>query len=466
MAFYSDEEEDGQTTGGDAGGSYIDGAGGAVAKGAAPAKPDNPGHFVGIQDYVKQNSGQATKLANNVSNIVKGRGQEAQGQLSQASDRFGQDATKNTATLNSGLLDQVKTNPTGITGDSGQLSEFEKMRDAKYSGPASLSGADYFKPVSNAITNAKQSAANTGTIEGRNALLTELQNKNKRTASSGAATLDSAILGSSDQGKQMLGRARDQVGGIDQAVSGAEGVSLGQAKGAVDQNAAIAKQVRDALTGSYGDLGKSLTDREAVADKAQQNEFAGVQNAANTGSLTAAQMKQLGLVPGQKTYGVNSGDYLKYADGADKYSVATSEDLARQQALKQLSGDTSLGDDYLNSASPIGQTASPINFDKTGYGTAVQKQEAAYTSDLARPLASYVKNLPPELAGATAPLPDLIAQYQDAVTKQLQMGNQKDAAKNQLLLNKLKSIKQATDSKYGMGAGAAHGDRQMIPVKV
>ena len=400
MAYYNDDEEEqqggpqlqqggGQPGAPQAGGSFIQGQGATSAPSAAAGAaataaktPDNPGNFVGIKQYLDQNKPQAQKLARNVGGFVKGQGQEAQGALGQAQNTFNQQVGQNTIAADQGILDLATNNATSLIGNQEQLAQFEKMRDAEYGGPLALEQTDYFNPVMEAINKAKQSAKNTASVQGRNALLTDLQNANTQRSSAGAASLDNALLGASDQSRKILGRARNQVGKLDESLTEAQKAATDKAAQAQAETEATRQAARGSLTTGYNNLRSDLLSREAALDAEQLNQFRALQERAGNQTLTPEEMAKFGLSTGTLTHGVNLGDFLNYTDGADIYSVANQDDIARQAALRQLAGDFDLGDEILAQNNPLGQTRDPFAFNREGFEGAVKGKEQQYNQAL------------------------------------------------------------------------------------
>ncbi len=376
MAFYSPDDEENQdpnapqAQGPEAGGAFIDGQGSAGAASAqagaaaSPAnKPDNPGNFVGIKNYLDQNKGQAAKLARSVGGVVKGQGMEANNALGQAQGQFTQDVQKNTVGLDQGLLNQATLDPTKVANDSAQKDSILKMRDAEYKGPKALDGSvDYFNPVMNAVSKARQSAANTATVQGRNALLTDVQNQNKNRSTAGAATLDSAILGTSADAKKTLGRARESVAGVDQNLQKAQQDAANAATQAAATTTGTRDAARESLNKAFGDFTGGLAARQKDVSGQQQASYDALLKDLEDGKPSPQNLANFGIKTGDQLWGTNLNDpsLITRAPDADIGSVANADEYAKYAALAGLSGT----DPGLLKQADIGKagTASNVGF--------------------------------------------------------------------------------------------------------
>lgn len=394
MAYYDENEEDQidpnapQTTGPQSSTISGQGSSSAPAVAATAAKtPDNPGNFVGIQQYLAQNKPQAAKLGETVSNYVTDQGEGASEALAQGQTRFNEDVGKNTIGLNQDLFNQAKQTPEQVAADEAKKAEFKKMRDAEYQGPSSFEETDYYQPINMQIQNALGTANNTQSATGRSALLGDVAKHNNQKVSRGASNLDAALLAVSPNSKESLAKARESVLPLQNQVTQASQVDAQKAAAAKGQTEATHKAIQDAFAGptgvqsqlqssleakSAGAINQSGTDADAVLELLKS----GNKNIsdAQLGLLGISRNQYNGLLNDQKFYKdlgkkTNLDDLTQFAtkqvpgDQINPQNIASQQDYARYAALNDLM-DTSNG--FLNDPSQAGKAktdALDFNFD-------------------------------------------------------------------------------------------------------
>ncbi len=396
MAYYDPNEEDPnnpnassapQTTGPQS--STISGQGASPTQSSAPqAKtPDNPGNFVGIQQYLAQNKPQAAKLGETVSNYVTDQGSQASQALAQGQTKFNEDVGQNTVGLNEDLFNQAKQTPEQVAADEAKKAEFKKMRDAQYQGPNFLEETDYYQPINMQIQNALGTANNTQTATGRSELLGDIAKQNNQKVSRGASNLDSALLSVSPNSRETLAQARQSVLPLQDQETAASQADAQKAAAAKSQTEATQKAIQDAFagpTGVQGQLQSSLeakskdaatkagTDADAILELLK----AGNKNISDEqlGLLGITRNQYNGLVNDQQFYKdigkkTNLDDLTKFATKQspdnliNPQNIASKEDYARYSALNDLM-DTSNG--FLSDPSQAGTAktdALDFNFD-------------------------------------------------------------------------------------------------------
>lgn len=444
MAFYSDEDEETQDPNAEqpqvpqAGGSFIQGQGSASGSsaqaGAASApqgSPDSPGNFVGISKYIDANKPQTAKLAQRVGGFVNQQGVEATNALGGAKGQFDQDVAKNTISFNEGLLGEVKDDPTKVASDAAKKAEILKMRDAEYKGPSTLEETDYFQPVMQAVSKAKQTADNTKTVQGRGALLTDVQNQAGNKSSAGAATLDNALLGTSDDAKRTLARSRDRVAGLDPQLQKAQSdaaAAAGQVKAGTDD---IRAKTRAGLSQGVDALTSGLTARQADISKAQQASFDSLMADLADGKPDPDNLSTLGLRGGDRLWDVDLKDpkFVSKADAADIGSIANADEYAKYAALAELSGM----DPTLLKQSDIGKagTASNVGYkvDQKALSTALAQKQQDYNQE-ASPISKELSEL--WTAAKAGIRPDIIARKKAELEGKLAAIQEKYGYNNQV----------------------------------
>lgn len=385
--------------------SYVNSAGGGSAapnegQPSAANTPDNPGNFVGIQQYLAQNKPQASKLGENVGGFVEKKGEQATAALDGAVGQFNQQIESKTVAPNQELFNAVKADPTSLVKDEEKKNQFATMRDATWSGPNTIEEVDYFQPVMQAVTGAKKAAESTKTVEGRNSLLGGLRDQSTQRGARVAGNLDNALLGASPDSNKFLAKARDSVGGIDQKLSKAQTDANASALAAKKSTEDARTMARGVLNEGWSGLGASLSEREAQQEAEAKAFVDSLVGSVRSGQLTPEQLQVLGVDPARNIYNVDVGSHIGYRDNVDAQSVATSDDIAKQEALRMLAGDAvDLGANFLDSSRPIGQTGrAGLVFDPSKVQGEINAQEAAYTREAApidAAVAQYRAGKPP-----------------------------------------------------------------------
>lgn len=356
---------------------------------AAPNAPDNPGNFVGIQQYLAQNKPQAAKLGETVGNYVTEQGTNASNALTEGQTHFDQDVGQSRVDLNQDLFNQAQQTPEQVAADQAKKAEFQKMRDAQYQGPSSLEETDYYQPINMQIQNALGAANNTQSTTGRSSLLADIQKQNNQKVSRGAANLDSALLSVSPDSRTILSSARDSVLPIQDQLNSASQSDAAKAADAAAQTAATHQAIQSAFsgpTGVQGQLESSLKSKADAAVAKAGSDSDAILNLLKTGNkeITDDQLKILGLTRNQYSGLVNDQSYYKnlgketplsdLTNFATRQSpsnlisaqnIATPEDYARYAALNDLMG-TSNG--FLNDPSQAGKAQTDnvdFNYDAT-----------------------------------------------------------------------------------------------------
>lgn len=396
MAFYNDEDEENNQQDPNAplavqpsGGSAFVGTGSGaqetqVDQASQPAlTPDKPGNFVGIQQYLDQNKVQSGKLAERVGGFVDKQGSDANDSINQAGTKFNQEVSQQVVPLDQQLLDQAKTDASKIANDAAQKEAFNKMYNASYNGPNSIEQVDYWQPVMQAVGKANQAGENTNSVEGRGALLTDVRSESKGRGAKVGGTLDNALLSASPDSKQILSGARDRLKSVGTNLDNLKLSSGNQVTDVKSQIDATRNKAKDSLTEGWKGLETELAERERVADAEAEAEYNALVESLITGNYTDEQLGALGLSRGDKTYGASPNEYLSYQDRIDRQGVATAEDLARQAAIRDLSGgNIDFGQDLINSGAGVGQKGSNFDFNKSDFENAQSQSISNYENTL------------------------------------------------------------------------------------
>lgn len=310
----------------------------------------NPGNFVGISQYLDANKPQAQKLANQVAGEVTDAANTARNDLTAKVANTQKDIAANTINYDQGAIDQLNQDAS-----KADFNKIQGMKNATYAGPDSLGSID-------SLANAQQAAKNVDTEAGRNQLVGNLyQNKPLK---KGAQLFDNLLLQSAPGSQKTLQDAKRQAD-----ISGLE-------KNLADQQAIIAGQVNDARTTTANtarDTGTAITKAQqafetALNGRVKQQQQAAAESAQATLDRLTGKLPQNSLTGGQdlSLLGINQDQYERLLKGIqggyvdpnalgavirdpsniNAGNVASAEDYARYNVLKQLAGGGSLlGDD-------------------------------------------------------------------------------------------------------------------------
>lgn len=403
MAFYRENEEDqnqtamgGQTSfqAGPQSSAITPGqsAGTAAASGqgtqpSSSPTPDKPGNWVGIQDYLRQNKPSVENFSQQVQGNIQNVAGQAQNAIQGAKNTFAQNVSQNATQLDQGTINQIRQNPTQVTQNQALVDQIAKVRSTPtYSGPTSLEGSQGWQQASQElgrVQNLGDLAANSG---GRQRMLQDL--KQGERYGGGLSVLDTALLSSSEPGRQAFQTARDEaqrLGSFGQDIL-SQATQMGtQAK----QNTENAfKMFQEQLTGANdprlaleADLKKRLESQSAERERQANATIQAIQS----GQASDTDLARLGLSREQftqmadqaKRFGTQFGDaglaQFINRDGSSNIglsNVASTQDLARLQALNTLMG----GESALNlDPNQLGKIDyDTVNFDMDAYNRFVQ----------------------------------------------------------------------------------------------
>lgn len=352
-----------------------------------PVKTRTGSGFVNLSQFFDANKN--NQLGSTISNNISNAAESTSNQLGQAKQGFQQDLQNNTLDTSnnrnqaSNIINQASNLGDGQSLGNNDLTSFKNLSSGQYAGPQGLNNSGQLQSQAQQVQQLGQSTTNSG---GRLNLLKSLIGGNNYTQ--GEASLDNMLLGK-DQGQ--LKQAQRQTQGIAQNVNNAVNLAGQQAQTTAAQNQAFGKQVLGQANQAYGSYGAGLNQRATDAFNAQdqqyQNYLAGLTNRDVTG-VTGTPAMFTGL-DGQSTYGVDPTKYLSETSqgNINAQNIANNSDVARLNALAQLSGTTN---NIVNqvSANPyvagLGDASSNngIKFDLSGYNAARQAQEDQFNKTL------------------------------------------------------------------------------------
>lgn len=408
MAFYIDEEEQNQGMEGEQsfspGGqsSQLGGVGGTGVGGGSTSKstPDNPGNFVGLKQYLDANQRQSEKLGSDVAGKVSGAIGEAKSNIQNLGSQFQNRAQsglisnfENAGQEAQGIVNQAATaNKQALPGQE-QIQRFGQIANAQYQGPKNIQDIEEFNPTLQSVTEAQRLSGLAGTEEGKEGLVRSVANPQSK-YSQGQARLDSYLL-ATEPNRQKLQEARQGFEQVDPMFQQQKEQAQNLVQDLQKKNEDLRTQARIILEGTslskkanvQSDLAKIEQQIAQNNKKAQdyRNIFTDTSDKGSV-SLTAQQMKELGIEPGSinRLYGAlnnNPNQFIPYNQVFDPNAAISIDDQARLSALAELSG--TFGGDFTNpfAASQVAGTLNPQDpFANTGSALQqeVARREAIY----------------------------------------------------------------------------------------
>lgn len=321
--------------------NYSGGAGGgAGGQGAQPAPAANPNAqkgsgYTNIQRIVQANQG--NKLGSTIGSNIQNAAQQTQGNINQAQQQFQQQAGANRADTNQNaqLVQQALANPTGITGNQNQVSQFQNLLSGTYQGPKGLQNAAQLQAQAQDVGQLGQATTSEG---GKQGLLQRFVGAPQY--NSGQQTLDSLLLGATG-GKDLAAARRATVG-----VEGQQKQAQQGAAQTAQEYAQRAQQFGQNVQGQFGDTvakqQQGLAQQAQTAQQGRDAQVAALQQQLGQGNINKDIANQLGITQGQQTYNITPDKFVsENAMQANAQNIANSQDYARMQALQQLGGQYS-----------------------------------------------------------------------------------------------------------------------------
>lgn len=325
--------------------------------------------FTNLQNIMGANTG--NQLGQAVSSGIQQTGQQASNALNSGVQDFNTRSQNNALGTQAQKEDVQNTLNDTSNVDPTQVANFAKYRSGQYSGPQDISN---IQNIQNQAQNAQQQGNQIGTAGGRQTLLQQYASAPGSSYSSGQQNLDSMLLGAT--GGQQLQQARQAVSGLTNQANSAESTAQQQAKQFQNQAQGFGQQVTGQVQNKISDLYNPANQQAQTANiadqKAQADQAAAVQNAQTNNQLSVQALQQLGLNAGDRTYGVNIGQYMGYNPAAQQ---ATALNMMQQPQFQQYSGLQQLMGQNAPQAQPAYQTGQ-ATYDKSGLQSAITAAKA------------------------------------------------------------------------------------------
>lgn len=375
MAYYNNELDEqqqqdpnaipaGQTT--SPGSGVISGQGasstaGAAATNAAPTNVDGSpsgigdrsGNFVGLQDYLKANKPQSSKLGTQVAGQVQSTIQGAQEDVSQLNPRFNQIADQGQISNIGGAAQEAESIVQGAAGAPagqglGGKERFGEIANAQYQGPNALIDTELYAPTYQKVQQAQNYANLSKDESGSGQLLKDLYKT--PTYSAGENLFDTYLL-NTQENKQKLQSARQNAENLDQDFAAANEQAAAYAADQRAKAEQVRQQARQALEGTRDTRSKEIEqDLAGIAASwnDEQNAYANALFNSNEGKnlvLTDEMMQKLGVDSNQRIYNILKGKTIddiknQYVtmEAFDPNRVISKDQQAQLAALDELAG--------------------------------------------------------------------------------------------------------------------------------
>lgn len=418
MAFYDDKDENelNQQQGniaqngvetskpsGDIGGAP-GGATSSTQTQAASSKPDNPGNFVGISQYLNANKNQSAKLGDQTAGVINNSADQARQGVAQLKSSFDKDVGS-PLQVDQQAINQLNAGAESLNDQQKQT--LKNQASAQYNGPKELTDEAGYGAAQQNLTKAQQNIDSANTEQGRMGLV---KNINSGYRNKGIDTFDNALL-QGGAGREKVEQAAKQNQDLKQDVLGQQGLAAQQkASDVANSFQNVQDTTKGAIQGATQNFQTGVNQRlqDAIAKALGSNQRI-TQDLADP-DLNDETLGLAGLHEGDRTWGLNLNDYLNQANinNINAPNVASAQDYARYAALADLAG-TSPDAMFLNPANaPMAGTAptgasfatdklkNDLQAKQTAYDTSYKTQKGIpidygkYSNIMGGPLSAHI----------------------------------------------------------------------------
>lgn len=365
----------------------ISGGGNASFQDVVPGQEKgqkSSGQYANLQQYIQANQPQSQVMGQKVAGDVQAKAQEAEsklGQFEQAKPQAVQSFDPNQYIQDAPSLSQE------------QKTQFQQQRQTGgYTGPQQLEQVSGYKETQQAAQKASDAAKMAGTESGQQELLKQTYARPSYTQ--GQVKLDQVLLGGNQQARQGLSDLAQRYSGLyDQFNTKAQDV--GAAINQANQQALANKQaIEAAIPKAWQDVLTPIEQRALDINQRNPEIQQGIYSDLSDDLLLEDTLQRLGLSEGQNLYDLDLMNYLTpnlTELGAN--DVATAEERAKYQALKDLFQDTSRSE-----IREEGRAVNPVSFDKQKFDQEAQARADQYLelynlSPVQTSIGSYTPNL-------------------------------------------------------------------------
>lgn len=335
-------------------------AGSGSTSGAAPtqATPTQFGSNASkLSDYLSANADQTQTMGSNIAGNLTSQYGQVQGDVTQAGQTALGQVTAGTPQYDPNLVGQFQQNPKDFASNPENVSGFQKMFNASYTGPQNFETTPAYSNIQKEVQGAVQNADLVNTFPG---LSTYLQNKAQGTYTPGMNTLDTVLLQGNQPAYKAVTDAAKPFSGLDKYL----GDTTAQVNSAIPQAQQAAQSAKDQTRSAYNDYAGDFTSgvskayQDAVGKATNYNnllnDITGKVGAGNLADLDPQETAYIGMngsIPdllssyssiwGPQAKTINAGNFFNPGATAnmptgDRVMTPGQVDIAR--ALQTLSG--------------------------------------------------------------------------------------------------------------------------------
>lgn len=308
-------------------GTAINVPGQTAAAGPKVSGPRKSGQYQNIQKYLAANAPQGEMIGQKVGGVVEKEVGEAQ----QAGQTLG------------GQVQKVEAyDPTKVLGNLPQATEEEKKtyqttkQTGGYTGPSDVTGLSGYGAFQTEKGQAETTLGQAGTETGQRELVKTAYAR--PTYSTGQQTLDVSLLGQSAGGKQAIQDITQRYQPLVQALEGVTEQAQTGIQTAQQQAAQNLQAFAPAEQQAQQAILSPIEQRAAQINQEQQAYNRYLQDLSDL-NLTPETMQALGLTTGQRTFGLNLGQYVQApTEQATVQNIATAQERRRFNDLVNFLG--------------------------------------------------------------------------------------------------------------------------------
>lgn len=338
-------EQELTTGGGDS--SMVQGSGGASS--AQRQGGSSSGSYTNLQAYLDANRND--DIGGRVTGAIQGEVDQAKQAQATAGQGFKQKVDESRIGTDQSLLDRIKQDARSVTGSEADKTAFQKMRDAQYKGPSSLTETeDLFNPAYKESKEAQDQLQAMKSLEGRKAYLKQQSGPQY---SKGMGKLDNLLLQNDPNSRAAFQNLQSQNQGFEsdydkllselgdyagKAKTDTEGTKNAALEALTSGLKAQTGKTDERLKGRLGQLDQADKYRQMLASK----DFSGLTD--DVGNALADPEQRRGRF--RDLFGVDPNEALMDMDPAQFFSQVNRENVTSDTVRNQEEADIlkALGD--------------------------------------------------------------------------------------------------------------------------
>ncbi len=370
-------------TGGSAG-SSSQGTGGAPGQATSTQFGSNAAK---LSDYLKANEPQVGQFGQQVAGQLTDQYNKTMGNIDTGFGNFNQQVGQSYTPANQDQINQATTNPTEFAKNPENVKAFQSMYNDQYTGPQNFEGTDIYAGLNDNVNKSVENAGLTGSFSGLQTYLNN--NLNTGSNSPGVQTLDTALLQRSPEASQAIQSAAAPYKNLTDYLAGKTQAGNAAVQNAKQTAQGISSGLKNQFSGEGGFIPTLQNDLTNRLNQTRQTQGTAANQAVadyQAGKATPEELKLLGFDTSDLSDKALTNSWqiinnLKNDYGADTNidsiftkqspdvvygspgSVATPEEVARMQALGQLTGQ-----DYSQFIGGTSPNGSVVNTNKQALG--------------------------------------------------------------------------------------------------